>query len=326
MDTTGSGTSAPPCASVRSCRSTTSGTSLGPRAAKDTPRAMGGRGPKMSRSLPGRPRAVTPQHAHGGHQPELVPRPAHREAPYDRSPRGGARAVLTPRKCKTANRNNARRQGTLADPVAAAARRLPRHGELFSMRVWTRTTGAPATLTPIGHHLPAIPDARPRGPAPNGRTSRPFSCQSSASDRQRFTRAPARRQTERPAHRPPPSHSQRPTRCRGDHTPRTRAQGSPRPTQGLCKGWRDSPAHSPQTAEAQRAHRNNGGATRAAQGRTQKLQIPPAPRSPLTHCPAPRPARCPSNASPPQNTQLEDTLAPPQGTPPRLAPRWTGRG
>ena len=101
-------------------------------------------------------------------------------------------AVLTPQGCKTSRRNNARRQGTLADPVAPAARHLPRHGESSSMRTWTRTTEAPATPTPNRHHLPAIPDAGPRGPAPNGCTSPPFSRQSSASDRQCFTRVPRR--------------------------------------------------------------------------------------------------------------------------------------
>ena len=156
------------------------------------------------------------------------------------------------------------------------------------------------------HHLPPIPDAGPRGPAPNRRTSPPFSRQSSASDRQRFTRAPAGRQTEHPAHPAPPSQGQRPTRCRGKHTPRTRGHGSPRPPQGLRKGWGDSPpppytprepgamtpvpdsgSHHPtdrtraprgpppklqhsQTAKARRAHWNKGSTTRSAQGRTQK--------------------------------------------------------
>ena len=168
MDSTGSGTSVPPCASVRSRRSTTSGTSLGRGVTKDKPQATGGRDPKTFRSLPGRRRVVTPQHANGGYHLKLVPPLAHTEAPYDRSPRGGAQAGLTPPGCKAAHRNNARRQRTLADPVAAAARRLPRHGESSSTRVWTGTTGAPATPTPNGLHLPPIPDAGPRGPAPNG--------------------------------------------------------------------------------------------------------------------------------------------------------------
>ena len=159
MDSTGSGTSAPPCASVRPCRTTISGTSLDPRATKDTPQATGGRGPKTSRSLLGRRRAVTPQNADGGHHPEWVPPLARTEAPYDRSPRVGAQAVLTPRGCIAARRNDARRQGTLTPPVAAAAGRLPRHGESSFMRVCTEAMGTPTTSTPNRHHLPPIPNA-----------------------------------------------------------------------------------------------------------------------------------------------------------------------
>ena len=228
---------------MRPCRSTTSRRSPDPRATKGTPQAAGGCGPKTSQSLPGRQRAVTPQNAHGGHHPEWVPPLARTEAPCDRSPRGGAQAVLTPQGCKAARWNSAKRQGTLAALAAAAARHLPRHGESSSMRVWTENMGAPTTPTPNGRHLQPIPDADPRGPAPNGRTSPPFSRQPSTSDRQRFTRAPAGRQTDHPAHLPPPSHGRLPTRRWGDHTPRTRGQGSPRPTEGLCKGWGDSPPH-----------------------------------------------------------------------------------
>ena len=43
----------------------------------------------------------------------------------------------------------------------------------------------------------------------------------------------------------------------------------------------------------------------------------------MAHCPPPRPARCPSNRNPPRSTCLGHTLAPPHGTPPRLAQRWT---
>ena len=204
MDSTGSGTSAPPCASVRPCRTMISGKSLDHRATKDTPQATGGRGPKTSRSLPGRRRADTPRNAHGVHHPGGAPPLAHTAAPCDRSPRGGARAVPRPRGRKAARQNNNKRQGTLADPVAAAARCLPRRGKSTSMRIWTGTTGAPATLTPDEHHLPLIPDAGPRGPAPNERTSPPFSRQSSAGGRQRFKRTPARRRVKHPAH-PPPS-------------------------------------------------------------------------------------------------------------------------
>ena len=172
MDSTGSGTSAPPCASVRSCGSTTSGTSLDPWATKDTPQATGSRGPKTFQSLLGRRRAITPQKAHGGHHPEWVPPLAHTEAPYNSLPRGEALAVLTSRGCKAARRNSARRQGGLADPVAAAARPLLRHAESSSMRVLTETMGVPRTLTPSGHHLPPIPDAGPRAHRNNGGTTR----------------------------------------------------------------------------------------------------------------------------------------------------------
>ena len=189
MDSTGSGTSAPHWASVRPCRTMISGKPLGHRATKDTPQAIGGRGPKTSRSLPGRRRAETPRKAHKVHNPGWVPPLDHTKALCDRSPRGGARAVPTPRGCKAARRNNAKRQGTLADPVAAAARRLPWRGESSSMRIWTGTTGAPATSTPSEHHLPPIPDAGPRGPASNGRTSPPFPRQSSAGGR-RASRGP----------------------------------------------------------------------------------------------------------------------------------------
>ena len=145
------------CASMRPCRTMISGRSSGQRATKDTPQATSGRGPKTSRSLPGRRHAVTPRNAHGGHHKGWVPPLAHTEAPCDRSPRGGARAVFTPQGCKAARRNNAKRRETLADPVAAAARRLPWRRESSSMRVRTGTTGAPATPTRSGHHLPPIP-------------------------------------------------------------------------------------------------------------------------------------------------------------------------
>ena len=183
------------------------------------------------RNSPERPRGPPSRMA------EWVPPLACTEAPYDRSPRGGAQAVLTPRGCKAARRSGARRRRTLAAPAAAVAHHLPRHGEPSSMRVWTGTMGAPTTPTPNGHHLPLIPDADPRGPAPNGRTYPPISRQSSASDRQRFTRAPAGLQTEHPAHPPPPTKGRRPTRCRGgphatDRRPKEPA-ADPRPAQGV---------------------------------------------------------------------------------------------
>ena len=118
------------------------------------------------------------------------------------------------------------------------------------MTIWTGSTGAPATPTPSEHHLPPIPDADPRGPAPNGCTSPPFSRQSRASGRQRFTRTPAGWWAEHPARLPPPSQGQPPTHCQGDHTPRTRDQGSLRPTQALRKERGDSPPPQPQNRQA----------------------------------------------------------------------------
>ena len=174
------------------------------------------------------------------------------------------------------------------------------------MRIRTGTIEVSRTPAPNGHHLTAIPDADPRGQAPNGRTSPPFSRQPSASDWQRFTRAPTGQQTERPARLPPPSQGRRPTRCRGDSTPRTRSHGSPRLTKDLRKRWRNSPPFTPpprergamtlvqdtgddqrtnrarapgrspaqlqhsQTARARRARRSNGNTAGAAQGRMQK--------------------------------------------------------
>ena len=109
------------------------------------------------------------------------------------------------------------------------------------MRIWTGTTGAPATPTLGEHHRPPTPDAGSRGPAPSGRTSPPFSRRPSASGKQRFKQTLARRRAKRPAHPPPPCRGQRPICYREDHTPRTRDQGSPRPTPALRKGRGGSP-------------------------------------------------------------------------------------
>ena len=159
--------------------------------------------------------------------------------------RRGAQVVLTRQGGGAARHNSTRRQGTPAAPAAAAARRLPRHGELSSMRMRTGTMEVPTTPAPNGRHLPPIPDADPRGHAPSGRTSPPFSPQQSASDWRRFTRAPSGQQTERPAHPPPPSQGRRPTSCRGDSTPPTRSHRSPRPTKSLPKGLGDGPPTNP---------------------------------------------------------------------------------
>ena len=153
-----------------------------------------------------------------------------------RPPSGGAHAVLNPRGCKEARWNSTRRQGTLAAPVAAVARRLPRHGESSSMKVWTETIGPlrPPRPTEIIYHRSLTPVQN--APHRMGAHPLPFSRQSNASNRQRFTRTPPGRQKEHQAHLPPPSQGQRPTRCQGDHTPRRHGPGSLRSTQGLRKG------------------------------------------------------------------------------------------
>ena len=245
-------------------------TSLDHRATRDTPQATGGRGPKTSRSAPDRRRAETHRNTHGVHHPVGVPPLAHTAAPCGRSPHEGARAVPTPRGCKATRRSSAKKRGTLADPVAAAARRPPQRDESSSMRIWTGTRVAPATPTPGEHHRPPTRDAGPRGPAPSGRTSPPFSRRPSASGKQRFKRTLTRRQAKRPAHLPPPSRGQRPIRYREDHTPRTRDQGSPRPTPALRKGRGGSPPRSPEAARLRRAYRGSQDTMRADQGRTQR--------------------------------------------------------
>ena len=212
----------------------------------------------------------THRNTHGVHHPVGVPPLAHTAAPCGRSPHGEARAVPTPRGCKATRRSSAIKRGTLAHPVAAAARRPPQRDESSSMRIWTGTTGAPATPTLGEHHRPTSPDAGPRGPAPSRRTSPPFSRRSSASGKQRFKRTLARRRAKRPAHPPPPSRGQRPIRYREDHEPRTRDQGSPRPTPALRKGRGGSPPRSPEAARPRRAHRGSRDTTRADQGRTQR--------------------------------------------------------
>ena len=146
----------------------------------------------------------------------------------------------------------------------------PQRDESSSMRIWTGTTGAPATPTLGKHHRPPTPDAGPRSPTPSGRRSPPFSRRPSASSKQRFKRTLARRRAKRPAHPPPPSRGQRPIRYREDHTPRTRDQGSPRPTPALRRGWGGSPPGSPEAARPRRAHRGSRNTTRADQGRTQR--------------------------------------------------------
>ena len=145
----------------------------------DIPRSPGHQGHASGHRLPrsqdvqeapGRRRAVTLQNANEGNHLERVPPLARTEAPSDRSSRGGAQVVLTPRGCKAARQSSARRQGTLTAPAAAAACRLPRHGESSWAGIRTEAMEVPTTSSPNRHHLPPTPDAGQRGPAANGHT------------------------------------------------------------------------------------------------------------------------------------------------------------
>ena len=169
--------------------------------------ASGHRRPRSHKVLEP-PRQAARRNSPGRHQgPPMgwVPPLAHTEAPSDRSPRGGTKAALTPQGCRAARRSRTRRQGTLAAPGAAAARRLPQHGESSSTKIWREAMEGQTTSTPNRHHLPPIPFTGPRGPARNGRTSPPFQRQPSENDGQRFTHTPTMQQTVRPACPPPPS-------------------------------------------------------------------------------------------------------------------------
>ena len=271
-----------------------SGTSLDHRATRDTPQATGSRGPKMSRSPPDRRRAETHRNTHGVHRPVEVPPLANIAAPSRRSPHEGARAVPTPRGCKATRRSSAKKRGTLADPVAAAARRPPQRDEFSSMRIWRGTTGAPATPKLGEHHRPPTRDTGPRGPAPSGRTSPPFSRRPGGSGKQRLKRTLARRRAKRPAHLPPPSRGQRPIRYREDHAPRTRDQGSPRPTPTLRKGRGGQ--RSPQSGSRQATkgtsrqpgHDASGPRADTEMTGTSSPQEPAGPLSTATPCSMPR--------------------------------------
>ena len=134
-----------------------------------------------------------------------------------------------------------RKQGTLTDPGAAAARHPPRRGELYSTGVRTEAVEAPTTRRPDRHHLPPIPGASPTGCAPSGRTSPPFPRRPSDCNRQRFTRAPSRQQTVHPARPPPPSQRHWLIRRRGDRTPQTCGQGDTQQTSNPNRGRGDKP-------------------------------------------------------------------------------------
>ena len=210
-------------------------------------RASGHRRPRFE-EVPRPPRHAARHNSPGRHQGALPgvgsPSGTYR-SPSDSSPRGGTEAALTPQGCRATCQSGTRRQGTLAAPGAAAARRLPQHGESSSKRAWTEAMEVPRTQASNGHRLPPIPNGGPRGPAPSARTSPPFPRQPSELNRQRSTQTPTRQQTVRPARPPPPSQGRRPACCQGNGTPRTHGQGDPRPTNGPNRGWGDKPLNAP---------------------------------------------------------------------------------
>ena len=172
------------------------------------------------------------------------------------------------------------------------------------MRIWTGTTGAPATPTLDKHHRPPTRDAGPRGQAPSGRTSPPFSRWPSASGKQRFKRTLARRRAKRPAHPPPPSRGQGPICYREDHTPRTRDQGSPHPTPALRNHH-----HPPPRSRATTATRATNVRARTSAGTS------PTSPNPSTS-PPPTPAAEPHQQHAADTTRTTGDLAPSRaGTP-----------
>ena len=173
--------------------------------------ALGHRRPR-SQEVPEPPRQTARQDATRGHQPVWFPHPAHTEAPSDHSPRGGTKTALVPRGCRAARQNSTRKQGTLTDSGAAAAGHPAARRVVFHEGTDRGHGGLPANR----HHLPPIPAAGPRGPAPSGRTSPPFPAQQSERDRQRSTQATTRPQTVRPARPLPPPQSRPPLRCQGE--------------------------------------------------------------------------------------------------------------
>ena len=217
---------------------------------RDTPLDTGNHGPKRSRSPPGKRRAMTPQDATRGHRLVWVPPLAHTEAPSDHSPRGGTEAALIPQGCRVAGQNGTRKQGTLRNRGAAAARHLPQHGESSSTRVQAEAMEAPTTRwqtssvadlpirrsadPPVRYRGTECPDTRQRGPAPDQRPEQGVGGQIPQS--------------------PPPQagRDSRPT------NPAHEPQGSP------C--W----LRSSQTTGARRTHHNNGGTTQATQEQTRK--------------------------------------------------------
>ena len=276
----------------------------------DTPQATGGRGPKKARSPPGRRRAETHQNTHGVQHPVGVPPLAHTAAPCGRSPHGGARAVLTPRGCGATCRSRAKRRGTLADPVAAAARRPPAARRVFLNEDMDRD-----------HEGPRDPHARRTSSTsdPRRRSKRPCTDRPSASGKQRFKRTLARRRAKRPAH--PHAMDTRPREPAPDPSPTQGAGRQPsaqsRSRQATEGTWRQ-PGHD---ASGPRADTEMTG--------TSSPQEPAGPLPTATPCSMPRQREPPTGAtsrhpSPADAALDQDRVAMP--LPPPRPPQQRGTG
>ena len=238
--------------------------------------------------------------------PEWVPPPARTEAPSDRSPRGGTEAALTPQGCRATRQSGARRQGTLAAPGAAAARRLPQHDGLSSTWAWTEAMEVPTIpntqRTSSGTdprrqskrphteraHIPTIPTpaerARQAALHTDPHQAADGACTSSAASLPVSAASPLPG-GQHAADTPPrgPAADQRPEQGVRGQTPQSpppRKQGATTPVPVMDTGqptnWARTPRGSPpqlqhiQTAVARRTHRDNGSTTRAAQEQTKK--------------------------------------------------------
>ena len=269
------------------------------------PQATGGRGLRKSRSLPGRRRAETRQHANGCHHPECVPplagyrsplRPFSplkgRGSPHTSGMQGG-----TPeQRQETRNPSRSRFRSRTPPP---AARRVVFHDDTDrdhggpndhpaqrasstsdprrrSKKARTEQAHIPTIPTPAKRERHAALHTGPRRAADGSSSSSAASLSGLAADPlpggQHATDTRPRE----------PATDQRPVQGVGgqppQHPPRERGAMTPVPDTGTDHAtnrarapWGSRPQlQHGQTARARRAHRNNGSTTRAAQRRTRK--------------------------------------------------------
>ena len=171
------------------------------------------------------PGVDSPSSTHGSPLRPFAPR-WDRGSPHATGMKGGTSALRTPdRREEARNPGRFRRRSRTPPP---AARRVVFHEGAVE---------ASTTRLPNRHHLPLMPGAGPRGPAPSRRTSPPFPRRPSERDRQRSTGASTRQQTVHPARPLPPSQQHRQVRHRGDGTQRRHGQGDQQQTSNPDTGW-----------------------------------------------------------------------------------------